>query len=165
MNKTAQMFTDWGVVRDVRVLPNPDYMSKDESLPRFLQGTSVDEVSQRAVMSAIDDMEHQRKEEEETWAHPDTDLIATIVPEPVEGDGADAADEEGADEEDPEASERAENLQKIRWLGSARLAAQYAAMSQTEIDRAQLRQWEEMYPKVFPGDLVFPLSEYPDGMS
>ena len=36
-NNTAIMFKQWGVVRDPRVLPNPDYMSKDEALPRALQ--------------------------------------------------------------------------------------------------------------------------------
>ena len=49
MNTTAQMFKQWGVVKDVRVLPNPDYMHRDESLPRALRGTSADEVSQRAA--------------------------------------------------------------------------------------------------------------------
>ena len=34
INNTSTMFTQWGVVRDPRVFPNPDYMSKDESLPR-----------------------------------------------------------------------------------------------------------------------------------
>jgi len=41
MNTTAQMFKQWGVVKDVRVLPNPDYMHHDESLPRALRGSLI----------------------------------------------------------------------------------------------------------------------------
>lgn len=166
MNTTAAMFMQWHVVRDVRVLPNPDYMRKNEDLPAALQGTSVDEVAKRAVASAIADMEQQQAEEEDVWAHPDDDVIASIVPEANDG-GADPEDEEekeedGNDEEDEERV-RADNLKKIRWIQNARRAAGYVAASETARDRMQIQTWEEEHPSVFPEHIVFPLAEYPDG--
>ena len=164
MNITAQMFDQWGVVRDVRVLPNPDYMRKDESLPRFLQGTSVDEVAERAAHRAIEDMEEQRREEEAAWADPDEEMIQAVVPEPVEG-GEDAETDEYAEEEALEkAKEKADNLKKLQWIGAARNAATRVAVAQTEIDRARLHDWETENPREFPWGIVYPAAEYPDGM-
>ena len=164
MNITAEMFKQWHVVRDVRVLPNPDYMHRDTSLPRALQGTSVDEVADRAAHRAIADIEQQQAEEDEAWAHPDEDLIASIVPEGADdGAGPDSGEEGEEEEEEEEERARAENLKRIRWLQNARRAAGYAAASQTAIDRAQIRDWEEEHPAVFPEHIVFPLAEYPDG--
>ena len=156
MEKTAQMFEEWGVVRDVRVLPNPNYMSKDESKPRFLQGTSVDEVTDRAVQRAILDMEEQRREEEEKWRHPDGDLLATIVPEAVE-EGEDAGAQPVLPE-DAEAQTRAANLKRIRWLGAARSAAGAVAVAETSHDRKQLQDWDSENPQTFPEEIVFPPS-------
>eukprot|EP00277_Geminigera_cryophila_P004351 CAMPEP_0179424730 /NCGR_PEP_ID=MMETSP0799-20121207/11763_1 /TAXON_ID=46947 /ORGANISM="Geminigera cryophila, Strain CCMP2564" /LENGTH=250 /DNA_ID=CAMNT_0021199239 /DNA_START=1 /DNA_END=753 /DNA_ORIENTATION=+ len=163
MNTTAQMFRQWGVVNDVRVLPNPDYMHRDESLPRARRGTSVDEVSQRAARSAIADIEQQQREEEHIWAHPDNELVATIVPPPVKGEEHTLDALNDRQEEDPAATERAENLKKIRWLTSARAASRYAAVAQTMTDRAELEQFEADNPGMFPQEIVYPLAEYPDG--
>ena len=148
-------------MRDVRVLPNPDYMRPDDTLPRALQGTSVDEVAQRAVMSAIADMEQQQAEEDEAWAQPSDELIASIVPAARTDVGADAENEEDGDDEEERI--RADNLKRIRWMKNARRAAQRVAVSATAIDRANIRDWEDLHPRVFPEDIVFPLDEYPDG--
>lgn len=169
MNTTAAMFRQWHVVRDVRVLPNPDYMRKDADLPAALQGTSVDEVAKRAVASAIADMEQQQADEDDVWAHPDDDVIASIVPEAADeaaDGGADPENEEEKEEDGNDEDEeraRAENLKKILWIQNARRAAGYVAASQTERDRMQIRTWEEEHPSVFPEHIVFPLAEYPDG--
>jgi len=37
-------------------------------------------------LSAIADIEQQQREEEHIWAHPDNELVATIVPPPVKGE-------------------------------------------------------------------------------
>jgi len=128
MNTTARMLKHWGIVTDVRVLPNPDYMHRDASLPRALQGTSVDEVAERASRLAVADLEEQRRAEEEIWAEPDDDMIATIVPKPVDKAGAEA--EEDEDEEEA-ALQRSKNLKSIRWIGPARTAAAYVAGAHT----------------------------------
>ena len=128
MNTTARMLQQWGVVKDVRVLPNPDYMHRDASLPRALQGTSTDEVAERASRLAVDDLEEQRRAEEEIWAEPDDDMVAAIVPKPVDEAGAEA--EEDEDEEEA-ALQRSKNLKSIRWIGPSRTAAAYVAAAHT----------------------------------
>ena len=138
-------------------------MHRDESLPRALQGTSVDEVADRAARLAVADLEQQQRDEEEVWENPEDDLIASIVPAPVDEQEADAPEDEDEEEKDEAALERAANLKRIRWIGPARTAAAYAAAAQTEIDRAQLHAWEEENPGAFPGEIVYPLAEYPDG--
>ena len=187
--KMAAMFKQWNVVKDVRALPNPDYMTS-EGLPLALRGSAVDDVAQRAARSAIADMDAQRRQEEDTWAPSDggrvgDDVLGTILPvdgvdvvpefdEEWEEEHEGEEDEEGyredvAEREKAEARAQAEdrqrsaNLKKIRWLGAARSAAGFVASAQTMTDRAALEDWEQAHPWRFPEALVFPDSKYPTG--
>ena len=129
----------------------------------------MDEVAHRAALSAIADMEQQRREEEEKWAHPSDELIANF------GEASELP--EGTEECDNECQhvrQSVRNLNSIRWMGPARIATFFSSSAQTAADSAELHAWEQSNVRTsesgddrpsynletFPEELVFPPNQY-----